>query len=110
MGNGTAKKNVLDKSEGWELTWLTRKGVAAVKERTEVLGGRFTPRERKIVVRVAKKNGMTESQYVRAAVLSSCVLDGDVEAMRVTGGYLVKHLAEKAGRLIREGEVQLSPA
>lgn len=81
-----------------------------MKERTEVMAGRFSPRERKIVERVAKKNGMTESQYVRAAVLSACVLDGDGEAMRLLAGYLLTDLAKKAGRLMREGELKLEPA
>lgn len=87
-----------------------KKGGGAMRERSEVVSGRFTPRERKIVDRVATKNGMTESQYVRAAVLSACVLDGDLEAMRLLGGYFVQHLSEKAGRLIREGELKLEPA
>lgn len=81
-----------------------------MRERTEVVSGRFTPRERKIVARVAEKSGMTESQYVRAAVLSSCVLDGDGEAMRLLAGYLLTDLSKKAGRLMREGEFKLEPA
>lgn len=55
-----------------------------MRERTEVVGGRFTPRERKVIKAQAVKDGITESEYVRAAVMMTLLLDGNPEAAKIT--------------------------
>lgn len=70
----------------------TRKGVPVMSERTEVLSGRFTARERRIVEAEAKRQGMEIANYVRAAVMTSLVLDGNREAMRITAEMVHERL------------------
>lgn len=70
-----------------------------MRERTEVMSGRFTPREKRAIEAQAKHDGMTPSEYVRAAVMTTMVLDGNVEAMKITGQLL----REKLKRMVNEG-------
>ena len=72
-----------------------------MEDRCVTLGGRMTKREAGIVERVAKKQGLTVSNYVRAAALSTCVLDGDKEAILYLSELLLKDLARRGGALLR---------
>jgi hypothetical protein len=74
------------------------------------MAGRFTPREVKIVARVAARAKMTPSQYVRASVLLNAVMDGDAEAMAVVGGYAAQAMMGSVQRMLREGKLSLEPA
>lgn len=79
-----------------------------MRERTEVLSGRFTKREVKIINRLAERDKVSVATYVRAAVLTSAVMDGDLEAMKLVGGYAVRALAEKGARMLKDEELQLA--
>lgn len=81
-----------------------------MREKTEVMAGRFTKREVKIIERLARSQKVTVSNYVRSAVMTAAVFDGDLEAMRVVGGYAVQRLAEAGARMMKEGELQLESA
>lgn len=64
-----------------------------MRERTEVMSGRFTPRERKAIEGEAKKQGLDVATYVRSAVMASMVLDGNKEAMRITADLVHQRLS-----------------
>lgn len=59
-----------------------------MKERTEVVSGRFTPRERKVIKAQAVKDGLTESEYVRSAVMLALLLDGNVDAAQIAADII----------------------
>jgi hypothetical protein len=73
------------------------------KPRSEVLQFTVTPDERKLVEKCAKKQGVTVSEYVRAAVIMDMVLEGEVGAMKVVvdsiGRKAVQALRKRADRL-----------
>lgn len=77
-----------------------------MKERTEVVSGRFTPRERKVIKAQAVKDGLTESEYVRSSVMMALLLDGNVEAAQIAADIIkgkLKRWVEdraKAGELV----------
>jgi hypothetical protein len=71
---------------------------ARVKDaRTEALAGKFTVRERKMIEAEAERQKMTASEYVRVAVMTTLVLDGNVDALKLLGGLMRDRLAEKLG-------------
>jgi hypothetical protein len=53
-------------------------------DRSEVLAGRFTRRERKAIEAEAGKQGFTVTEYIRSAVMVAMVMDGNVEAIKMT--------------------------
>nr|WP_281720661.1 hypothetical protein [Nitrosomonas nitrosa] len=71
--------------------------------RTELMQFKVTPNERELIDKVAKKQGMTVSEYVRAAVIMDMVLEGEVGAMKVVvdsiGRKAVQVLRKRADRL-----------
>lgn len=71
--------------------------------RTELMQFKVTPEERKLIAKVAEKQGMTVSEYVRAAVIMDMVLEGEVGAMKVVvdsiGRKAVQALRKRADRL-----------
>jgi len=71
--------------------------------RTELMQFKVTPEERKLIEKVAQKQGMTVSEYVRAAVIMDMVLEGEVGAMKVVvdsiGRKAVQVLRKRADRL-----------
>jgi hypothetical protein len=75
-----------------------------VKRYEVVLGGRFTSREGRIVEQAAEADGCTVSEYVRSAVLTTAVLDGNLEAIKLLGGLSAEKLADTARALLRVGK------
>jgi uncharacterized protein (DUF1778 family) len=75
--------------------------------RTELMQFKVTPEERKLIEKVAKKQGMTVSEYVRAAIIMDMVLEGEVEAMKIVvqtaGRKAVQALRKRADRLAELG-------
>jgi hypothetical protein len=78
-----------------------------MREKTEVMAGRFTPREKRAIEAQAKKDGLSPSEYVRAAVMTTMVLDGNVEAMKITAKMLRERLKRIVG-VEQEPEVATS--
>jgi hypothetical protein len=66
--------------------------------RTELMQFKVTPEERKLIEKVAKRQGMTVSEYVRASVIMDMVLEGEVGAMKI----VVDTVGRKAVQLLRK--------
>lgn len=69
-----------------------------VENRTERLNLRLTPYEMELIVRHAKKVGMTPSEYGRVAVLFDMVLSGNPEVIK----YVASQVTGKMGLMLRE--------
>lgn len=54
---------------------------SAKEERTEVLNFRVTPKEKELIERLAKKEDVAVSQYIRGSVMMDMLTSGDAEAM-----------------------------
>jgi hypothetical protein len=71
--------------------------------RTELMQFKVTPDERKLIEKCAKSQGVSVSEYVRAAVIMDMVLEGEVGAMKVVvdsiGRKAVQVLRKRADRL-----------
>lgn len=65
------------------------------KQWTQVVSGKFTREEEKIIRKEAEKQKVTVSEYVRGAVYMSLIMDGNVEAMKLAGGLVAAKVAEK---------------
>jgi hypothetical protein len=70
-----------------------------MEERTEVVGARFTPRERKVLAAEAKRQGMTESGYLRAAGMFMLCMDGNVEALKMTAEMVKSELLDRFAKM-----------
>lgn len=68
------------------------------ESRTVVLSFKATPKEKDIIERIAKDEGVTLSQYVRGSVMSDLLLSGDLEAMK----YSISLLGSNIKEAIRE--------
>lgn len=62
---------------------MVKKGkkTTAKDERTEVINFRVTPKEKEIIERLAKKEDVPVSQYIRGSVMMDMLTSGDAEAM-----------------------------
>lgn len=60
--------------------------------KTETLQFKVTQEERKLIEKWAKEHGTTVSRFVRAIVIVSTALDGNVEAIKI----VAKDVGEKA--------------
>lgn len=71
--------------------------------RTELMQFKVTAEERKLIEKIAKKQGCTVSEYVRGAVIMDMILEGEVGAMRIVvdtiGRKAVQALRKRADRL-----------
>ena len=71
--------------------------------RTELMQFKVTPEERKLIDRCAQKQGLSVSEYVRAAVIMDMILEGNVGAMKIAvdtiGRKAVQVLRKRADRL-----------
>lgn len=76
-----------------------------MRDRTEVIAGRFTPRERKVIKAQAVKDGMTESEYVRASVMMALLLDGNLEAAQIAAGIVKGKLKRWVDDRMKAGEL-----
>ncbi len=68
-------------------------------ERTQVVAGKFTKEEEEVIREEAERQGMTVSEYVRAGVFTSLIMDGNTKAMKMMAGLAALKLAEKFKRL-----------
>ena len=75
--------------------------------RTELMQFKVTPKERELIDKCAKKQGLSVSEYVRAAVIMDMILEGNVGAMKIAvdtiGRKAVQLLNKRAERLARLG-------
>jgi len=75
--------------------------------RTELMQFKVTPKERELIEKCADKQGLSVSEYVRAAVLMDMILEGNVGAMKIAvdtiGRKAVQLLTKRADRLAKLG-------
>ena len=62
--------------------------------RTEIVSSKFTPDERSVLEDQARKEQMSVSDYVRAAVMFSLIMDGNLRAVKITSGLVRAKVAE----------------
>ena len=71
--------------------------------RTELMQFKVTPKERELIEKSAKKQNLSVSEYVRAAVIMDMILEGNVGAMKIAvdtiGRKAVQVLRKRADRL-----------
>ena len=71
--------------------------------RTELMQFKVTPKERELIEKSAKKQDLSVSEYVRAAVIMDMILEGNVGAMKIAvdtiGRKAVQVLRKRADRL-----------
>ena len=73
--------------------------------RTELMQFKVTPDERKLINDCARKQGLSVSEYVRAAVMMDMILEGNVGAMKIavnTIGHKAVQLFNKRGARLAE--------
>jgi len=56
-----------------------------MRDKTEVMGTRLTKREAKIVEAAAKAEGVNVSEYLRSAALTTAVIQGNADAVKLVG-------------------------
>ena len=66
--------------------------------RTELMQFKVTPKERELIEKSAKKQDLSVSEYVRAAVIMDMILEGNVGAMKIA----VDTIGRKAVQLLRK--------
>lgn len=75
--------------------------------RTELMQFKVTPKERELIEKCADKQGLSVSEYVRAAVIMDMILEGNVGAMKIAvdtiGRKAVQLLNKRAKRLAKLG-------
>lgn len=75
--------------------------------RTELMQFKVTPKERELIEKCADKQGLSVSEYVRAAVIMDMILEGNVGAMKIAvdtiGRKAVQLLNKRAERLAKLG-------
>jgi hypothetical protein len=68
---------------------------------------KVTPKERDLIEKCADKQGLSVSEYVRAAVIMDMILEGNVGAMKIAvdtiGRKAVQLLNKRAERLAKLG-------
>jgi len=75
------------------------------KERSRVVSGTFTEEEEAVIREQAKRDDMTVSEYVRAAIYTSLIIDGNVKAMKLMGGLIATKVANRCGKLLGKGRL-----
>lgn len=53
--------------------------------KTTMMQFRVNDEEKALIEKCAKKEGMTVSEYIRASMLMSMVMDGEVKALKIIG-------------------------
>ena len=69
------------------------------EERSEVINFRVTPKEKALIERLAKKEDVPVSGYIRGSVLMDMLTSGDAEAMMYAMGMIgggLKQMARSA--------------
>lgn len=56
--------------------------------KTTMMQFRVNDEEKALIEKCAKKEGMTVSEYIRASMLMSMVMDGEVQALKIIGRTL----------------------
>jgi hypothetical protein len=72
--------------------------------KTEVMQFRVSPREKVLIEKCAKKEGMTVSDYVRSCMLMEMIIDGEGEALKIVMATLGRKGIEGMKRKLKFAE------
>lgn len=85
----------------------TSKKTTEKEVRTEVVGFKVTPKEKELIERHAEKAGMVVNQYLRATILISMALEGNIDAMKIVFTGVREGFAEALADKLEKMKVQL---
>ncbi|HXX75805.1 MAG TPA: DUF6290 family protein [Nitrospiraceae bacterium] len=69
--------------------------------KTQMLQFRVNDEEKALIEKCAKKEGMTVSEYVRASMLMSMVMDGELQALKIIGRTIGLKAMDSLNRRLR---------
>ena len=69
--------------------------------KTQLLQFRVNDEEKALIEKCAKKEGMTVSEYVRASMLMSMVMDGELQALKIIGRTIGLKAMDSLNRRLR---------
>jgi uncharacterized protein (DUF1778 family) len=69
--------------------------------KTQMMQFRVNDEEKALIEKCAKKEGMTVSEYIRASMLMSMVMDGEMQALKVIGRTIGLKAMDSLNRRLR---------
>ena len=73
-------------------------------EFTETYSTKLSKREARIIEACAKSEGVTVSTWLRSAALTTAVMDGNLEAMKLCAGFAAEKFKRFAESQVLQGE------
>lgn len=74
--------------------------------KTTMMQFRVNDDEKALIEKCAKKEGMTVSEYIRASMLMSMVMDGEVQALKIIGRTIGMKAMDALSRRLKSSPVQ----
>jgi hypothetical protein len=74
-----------------------------MRPKTEVMTARFTKREAAIVEQAAKSAGVVIAEYLRSAALTTAVMQGNTDAVKLMGAYALEQISAMIKKNLPEG-------
>lgn len=69
--------------------------------KTQMMQFRVNDEEKALIEKCAKKEGMTVSEYIRASMLMSMVMDGEMQALKIIGRTIGLKAMDSLNRRLR---------
>jgi hypothetical protein len=69
--------------------------------KTTMMQFRVNDEEKALIEKCAKKEGMTVSEYIRASMLISMVMDGELQALKIIGRTIGLKAMDSLNRRLR---------
>jgi len=73
--------------------------------KTTMMQFRVNDEEKALIEKCAKKEGMTVSEYIRASMLMSMVMDGEVQALKIIGRTIGMKAMDALSRRLKANPV-----
>lgn len=73
--------------------------------KTRMMQFRVNDEEKALIERCAKKAGMTVSEYIRACKLMEMVIDGELQALKITGRTIGMKAMDALSRRLKTAPV-----
>ena len=73
--------------------------------KTTMMQFRVNDEEKGLIEKCAKKEGMTVSEYIRASMLMSMVMDGEVQALKIIGRTIGMKAMDALSRRLKSSPV-----
>ena len=74
--------------------------------KTTMMQFRVNAEEKELIEKCAEKEGMTVSEYIRASMLMSMVMDGEVKALKIIGRTIGMKAMDSLSRRLKSSPVQ----